>query len=166
MNRMRNSALAVSCLVLLGSGCQMFKPSPGMDSLDNASSRTWTVTASFTSGPAETHEQAPESFFNFDNANSDAHPVLTQIVAISQEPRQMKCSLSLGELMILRQSAPGPLMLVIYDDGIAALSPEIKKVIEQELFKNPYNRQEYFRLLQVEQDAALTWTRQTLGRKE
>ena len=165
MNRMRNSVLAVLCLVLLGCGCQMFKPPPSQDSLDNASARTWTVTTSFTSGPTETHDQEPESFFNFDDANADPRPVLTQIVAISKEPRQVKYSLSLGELMILRQSAPGALMLVIYDDGIAALSPEIKKVIEQELFKNPYNRQEYFRLLQVEQNAALTWTRQTLGQK-
>ena len=162
---MRINLRVLSCLALLGSGCQLFKAPASPDSLDNASSRTWTVTASFASGPAQTHEQAPESFFNFGEPGTEPRR-LVKITAVSKTPDRLEYSLTPRELSILRQTAPGALMLVIYDEGMAALSPEIKKVMEQELFKNPYDRQEYFRLLKVEREPALQWTRQVLGRKQ
>jgi len=156
---MRNILSALTCLVLLGAGCRLFQPQSHPDSLDNASAQTWRVTATFTSGPEQTFEQAPDSFHDFGKTDQGQVAVLTRVVAVSQSPNPVTYLLTARDLSRMRGASPGALMLVIYDGGIAGLSPGTKQTLEKQLFNHPYDRQEYFRLLRVEEGAALLWTR-------
>ena len=161
----RNTLPALFCLALLGAGCQMVQPHPNPASLDNASSQTWSVTASFASGPDQTFDQAPGTLHTFGDKDRGSPPALTRIVAVSKSAQPVTYSLSARNLARLRGAAPGALMVVLYDGGIACLSPRIKKAMEQDLSNYPSNPQEYFRLLGIEEDAALMWTRNVLGGK-
>ena len=163
---MRTNLLILSCLVWVAAGCQMLQPLANPDSLDNASGRTWTITASFASDPRQPHDQAPEAFHDFGKKAQGPLPMLTQIVAVSMgpHPHAATFSLSARDLSKLRGASPGALMLVLYDGGIACLSPGIKRALEQVLANNPSNRQEYFRQLAVQEESALLWTRNALAR--
>jgi hypothetical protein len=161
---MRTVFIVASGLVLLGAGCQLFKPLRNPDSLDNATSKTWAVTADFATGLHHTYDQGPESFSDFGTMTRGAIPVLTNLVAVSKSTPPVTYALSARQLSRLRRETQGGLTLVLYDDGIACLSPQIKKTLEEEILKRDYTREEYFRLLRAQQEAALTWTKGRLGR--
>jgi hypothetical protein len=164
LNLTKGSLAVVSCLALLGSGCRSLDSSSYAVSLDNASSRTWTVTVSFTSGPPQTYEQAPDTLHDFSTSREEAQPAVTRIVATSKAP-PASYSLSARDLANLRRSSPGALMLVLYDGGIACLSPGIKKSMERALAADPDNPREYFHQLRVQEEVSLMWTREALARK-
>ena len=164
-NLMKGSLAVLSCLALLGTGCRSLNSSSNAVSLDNASSHTWTVTVSFASGPPQTYEQAPDTLHNFRTSREEAQPAVTRIVATSKAPRPVSYSLSARDLANLRRSSPGALMLVLYDGGIACLSPGIKKSMERALAADPDNPREYFHQLQVQEEVSLIWTREALARK-
>jgi len=163
--RMKIVWCVASGVVLLGAGCALFKPLNTPDSLDNASARTWAVTADFASGLHHTCEQTPDSFADFGTMTRDAVPVLTNLVVVSTSAPPVTYSLSSRELARLRRSTPGGLTLVLYDDGIACLSSALKQKLEQEVKRHPYTRENYFRLLRDQQAPALNWTRSTLARR-
>ena len=159
---MRNTLWMAAAIALLGAGCQT-KPAPNLALLDNASTQTWNITAGFANGQRQTHEQEPESFFDYGETQTGTPSRLTRIEAVSTADPPVTYSLSGHDLARLREVAPGNLMLVLYDEGIACLSPDVKKVVEQQMFNNPFDRAEYFRLLGVEREEALNWTRKVLG---
>ncbi len=152
-------------LAFLCAGCQWIKPLRNPDSLDNATSQTWSVTADFASGQHYTYDQLPESFSDYGKMSRGSIPVLTRLVAVSKGPKPMTCSLFARDISRLRRATPGGLTFVLYDDGIACLSTAIKKTLEQEVGKHPYTRDEYFRLLRDQKTAAMDWTKRVLGKK-
>jgi hypothetical protein len=143
----------------------LFQPLRNPDSLDNATRRTWAVTADFASGLRHAYAQEPESFSDFGVMSRGAIPVLTNLVAVSQDSPPLTYSLSPGAISKLRRATQGGLTLVLFDDGIACLSTTIKQTLEQEISKRNYTRDEYFRLLKAHGEAALQWTRSTLTRR-
>ena len=159
---MKNSFIFALCVVLAGNGCQVFKPLHNPDSLDNATSQTWSLVAEFDSRPQYGYTLEANSFSDFGTMSRGAIPTLTSVVAVSKEG-STRYSLSSREIASLRRAAPGGLTLVIYDDGIACLSPAIKKDLANDMRKVDYTRQEYFRLLKAQAKPALLWTRQTLA---
>ncbi|MFO1475999.1 MAG: hypothetical protein U1F98_05025 [Verrucomicrobiota bacterium] len=148
-----------ACLLLLGAGCASMSSS-APDSLDNPTTNTWTVSATFASGKHDTFDMAPESMHQF-----AAQQQVTYLSAVSKGARPVTHALSTRDLQRLRQSAPGELMLVVYEDGLTALSPNIKRNIERVLSQEDYNRGEYFRLLRLEDQAAMLWKQQVTGSK-
>ena len=160
---MRTVFIVALNLILLGAGCQLFKPLRNPDSLDNATSQTWAVTADFATGLRHTYDQEPDSFCDFGTMTRGPIPVLTNLVAISKTAPFASNSLSPRDITRLRRAVQGGLTLVIYDGGIACLSPAIKTNLEQEIAKHAYSRQEYFRLLRAQQEPALSWTKTRLG---
>jgi hypothetical protein len=162
---MKRTFTAAAALALLGAGCALTHPLRPPDSLDNATRQTWTVTAGFASGKRHTYLQEPESFSNFGVMTRGPIPVLTQVSAVSTGAPPARFVLSAHDLGQLRRMAPGGLTLVLYDDGIACLSPALKRSLEGDLRKREYTRQEYFRQLRAHAAEALRWTAATLARK-
>lgn len=160
---MRNTFFVGICLALFCAGCQLFKPLRNPDSLDNATSRTWTVTADFATGLHHVYEQEPDSFSDFGVMTRGRIPVLTRLAAVSRTAPAVTYTLSSRDIEKLRRAVPGGLTLVLYDDGIACLSTEAKKALEQEISKHEYTRQTYFRLLKARSKPALAWTQSVLG---
>jgi hypothetical protein len=149
----------------IGAGCASMSSSSTPDTLDNASTNAWTVTVAFASGKPQTFVQPPESAHDFGTGVAASPALITSITAVSNGPHPLTSTLSSRDIRRLRQSAPGGLMLVIYDNGIAALSPTIKKAIVGYLTQTSYNRSDYFRLLRLEEQAALMWTQNAVGPK-
>jgi hypothetical protein len=162
---MKTVFIVASGLALLFAGCQLFKPLRNPDSLDNTTSQTWTVAADFANGLHHTYEQEAESLADFGTMTRGPIPVLTNLVAVSKSTPPVTYSLSARDITRLRRAVQGGLTLVLYDDGLACLSPQIKKTLEEEILKRDYTRKEYFRLLKAQQEAALTWTKSRLGRQ-
>jgi len=154
--------VVASSLLLLCAGCSLFAPPRIVDSLDNAATQSWVVTASFASGMQHTYDPEPETFFDFGTAGRHA-PVLTKLVAATLNPPAVTRALSPRDIAKLRRVSPGGLTLVLYDDGIACLSPAVKRAFEDDVLNHPYTRQEYFRLLRARKDEALKWTRDILA---
>ena len=154
--------LAASSLLLLCAGCSLFAPPRVVDSLDNAATQSWVVTADFASGMQHTYEPEPETFFDFGTVGRHA-PVLTKLTAATLNPPTVTHTLSTRDIAKLRRVSPGGLTLVLYDDGITCLSPALKRAFEDDVLNHPYTRQEYFRLLRARKDQALQWTREILA---
>jgi hypothetical protein len=165
------------CVSLLCAGCRVFQPLRNPDSLDNATSWTWAVTADFASGLRHDYSHKPHSLSDFGLMSRGSVPVLTNLVAVSEDlpaatgaaatpgdAGPLAYSLSAPEISKLRRATQGGLTLVLYDDGIACLSVAMKRTLEAEIKKHEYSRDEYFRLLKTHDAEALEWTRAMLAR--
>lgn len=139
------------------------------DSLENATTKTWMVTPKFASEKRkpyqrETYEQPPETFYGYQAiGKNEPLPVLTNIVVQSTDFMSVQYSLSADEISKLRRSSGGELRLVLYDEGIACISPGIKAYFK-EIDKRPYNKEEYFQVLRDKKDEAIKWTRDVLAK--
>jgi hypothetical protein len=162
---MKSLLLIAAGVALVASGCHWPKPLRNPDSIDNATAQACTVSADFASGLHDVHDQGPDSFFNFGVMSRGAMPVLTNLVVLLKTDPVATFTLSSSQILKLRRATPGGLTLVLYPEGIACLSPEIKKTFENEVLRHPYTREDYFRLLKTQEQPALKWTQNVLARE-
>lgn len=156
----REISVIVLCLVLV-CGCQLlFEPFDSRDSLEKVTSETWMIAARFLSGRNLIYEQRSGSFAGYSRSNGRGErlPVLTNVVAQVKDSKDFKYTLSGEQISRLRDASGGELRLVLYDEGIACMSPAMNEAIA-ELGKHPYDKQKRLQLLRDQRDEALKWTR-------
>ena len=151
--------VCTSCLFLFGESFY------ARDSLVNATAEPWRAEADFASGKhdAYLHPQGGDVGYQR-TGRGEPMPVLTNIVLISWSTPPTEYSLSNDAISKLRTASGGKLWLILYEEGLACMSPSIKKAFGDANRKKPYNSDEYLRMLRNWKNEALAWTREVLGK--
>ncbi len=154
--------LALISLGLSFTGC-LFEPLHSSDSETNCSKRTWLITASFASGRQLSYKQLSGDSMRYQKTKAgDVMPVLTNIVAVSENSEPIKYSLSMYEIAKLRNAHYGEIRLVIYDDGIACLPPRV--IVQSD--NHQQTQKEYIQFLANEKNEAVKWTQDVLNARQ
>jgi hypothetical protein len=166
----RKRTIAALFLPMISAGCLFFFGEfRSRDSLENATTTTWTVVPKFDSGRRqpyedETYAQASETTHQYQGTGrGEPLPTLTNIVVRSWDPVPVQYSLSATDIAKLRHASGGKLRLLLYDGGIPCMPPNLGKVIAEEQKRRPVSKQDYFRKLRDMKQDAMNWTLRVLG---